>query len=190
MAFFRTSTAIGLCVAQLSLGFISSGALASTPSPEFTLLENVVALQAQDLPQQEVENRLNTLLTGYTSTANPEGRGERLQQAMVNLGVYTPAQAAAFIQEVKQTASSGADVNTALGELLSTPADGAQFSWCALGGGLLIGASAFVLLLGYALSGIGDSGGSTASNDRVYIIGGSGMAVGVTLVVVGAAGHC
>ena len=56
-------------------------------------MKTSIALQGAGLSQQERITRLGSALTQYDQTASKTGQIERLQQAMVDLGVYTPDQA-------------------------------------------------------------------------------------------------
>ena len=78
---------------------------------------------------------------------------------------------------------------TALSKMLSKAPEGAQFSYCALGGGILAGASAFVILLGLAVGSIGDSNVNVSVNP-ITIVGGVGFAGALTLIILGASGEC
>lgn len=185
---FTKITAAALCVVQL--GLISpSFADTTKPSSEFTLLKNVIALQGAGLSQSDLQTRLGSVLTQYDQTANPEGQIDRLQTAMIELGVYTPDQASAFVTEAKEATQSGADLSKVLAMTMSNAPAGAQFSFCALGGGLLAAVGTVVVFVGVLAKTIATQSYSPAPTD--FIIAGSVTLAGaVTLIVVGANGNC
>lgn len=195
---FNQAISMVLCLTHLSLGLASAGAFAAETSAqtnsgktaEFTLLENVIALQGQNLSDKDLQAQLGTVLTQYDAIAQKDGRAGRLGQAMVALGVYTPAQAQQFMTDVQSAASSSVDFQTVLGQALAKAPEGAQFSWCALGGGVLAGVSALVVFVGLIAEGFSVDSGGTSRPEAIMIGGAVSFAGGIALIVVGAKGDC
>jgi len=139
--------------------FAQLSALASdTPTPEVNLLENVIALQGQKLSNDQFQSTLQPLVQNYLAIAPEDGRQDRLEQAMVTLGIYTPAQASELRTETEDAARtvlsdsslSPSQRNTLLNkeimQVASVHAGGAEFSactWAAVGlfGGFGAGAA-------------------------------------------------
>ena len=188
---FKKFTAVVLCVSQLSLTLAAS---ADTPKPssEFILLKTAIALQGADLSQQDAVARLGSALTLYDQTAEKTGQIERLQQAMVDLGVYTPDQASDFVTGAQLAVSSGADLPTILSQTMTHAPAGAQFSGCILGGVLLAGVSLIVTFMGMLAVGLATDAGNAASVRSDAILGGGlgGLGGGAALIVAGAYGKC
>lgn len=139
----------------------SFATLAWADNSETALLENVIALQGQKLSASEMTTQSQKILSNYLASANPEGAQQRLEQALVTLGIYTPAQAAAFSADAQ---SAGARLSAAkitdqqkrsalFAQEISRVAEmhptGAQFSSCTLTKVVVIGA------IGGSLVGIG-----------------------------------
>lgn len=187
---FKASVAVVLCFTQLALGFQGSAGQAPARSAEFNLLESMIALEGTAIPRAEMEKQVNALLTDYAKTAQPDGQLERLQHAMVDLGISTPAQAQSLIAQAREAANSNQDMSVALQSVLSKQSAGAQFSWCALGGGVLLGASLFMAFIGLAINGLAD--GSPPSIWENPVWDGSMVGVGgsIWLIVKGASGDC
>lgn len=187
---FKACTALVLCFSQIVLGFQGPAGKAPARSAEFDLLENMIVLQGTVMSQDELKTRVTQLLNDYTKTAQSEGRLDRLQSAMVDLGVSTPAQASALIVDAREAAQKNADVSEALKIVLSRQTAGAQFSWCVLGGGVLLGVSAFVVFLGLAINGLADGSPSFILENPVFDLGLAGVGGAIFLIVKGANGDC
>lgn len=188
---FKKSAAIVLCITQLSFGFTSSG---TQTSPEFSLLQNVIALEGQNLSQDTMTARLGTVLTQYETASQNDGRADRLKQAMVSLGVYTADQADQFVTDAMEVAASAAnpsDTGAMLTTLMSRVPQGAQFSYCLLGGGFLTVFGGVALFVGLLAKGLTvDGNGNQPLIDGILIGGGVGTAAGIGLVIGGATGGC
>jgi hypothetical protein len=152
---------ISLCLIGIQLTLVTgvSGAQAAdrSLSAELSLLETVLTLRGLGLQEQELNRQIGATLERYNRTAPAEGREERLQAALVEMQVLTPQQARGFGAEARaaQARLAGVDASVdrqtaalrAQVELLSRISlNGAQFSSCGLGAGLIIGGvvSAFV----------------------------------------------
>ena len=101
----------------------------------------MISLQGQKLSNQELQKQLLTQVDQYEAAAPQEGRAERAEQALVTLGVYTPAQAQQFDTQVQAIShrlattsyASAKDAQEALTKQLMAvafEAKGAQFSSC------------------------------------------------------------
>ena len=124
--------------------------LLAEPSAEFILLEKVIALQGQGLSQQNAQTQITGALKQYAATALPDSQNQRMQDALVRLGVYTTAQAQEFMAQaqgaVANLQQSGAE-NAILQVALKSP-KGAQFSFCSDSGDWLTFGGAFAILAG------------------------------------------
>lgn len=114
----------------------------SGPSPENSLVESVIALQGQNISQTAMQKQMVALMTQYNSVADHTGQLQRFQQALVDLGVYTSAQAAEFTasaaaaaSKVGSTSAQSVDVAskamvTEIQQLAANHPVGAQFAGC------------------------------------------------------------
>lgn len=151
--------------AQLGLGataMSSDAAVQKTPNtPEFALLENVIALQGENLPQPEMESQLQSSVRQYVTSASGDGAEQRFQQALVAIGLYTDAQAAQFMADSRagaaRVSSAAALAEEAQNLAKLHPPSGAQFSACDLDpwyvGGGVMAAGTLVILAGAIMTG-------------------------------------
>lgn len=114
-------------------------------SPEVTLLQNVIALRGSNLRTADIQQKMTDEVSAYVNSAPQEGQQERMEQALVALGVYTPAQAETFTQEVQDAetrveATNPASVqqfsnlmNQEVAQLINLRPNGAQFTLCSDG---------------------------------------------------------
>ena len=115
-----------------------------TPTPEFTLLQQVIALQGESLSSKDIQSQISKISARYASASDMrDGESiQRLQQAIVDMNLYTPAQAAEIASEMQTAATQVSTTNFANGNARSQavlveaqriaashPA-GAQFSAC------------------------------------------------------------
>jgi hypothetical protein len=133
---------IALVISQLFFATAGNCAPATTTTPEATLLTRVIALRGENLSQDQWKQESTAAFKEYNSTAQSEGRNDRLEKAFVSLGVYTPAQAALLMSQVQAAQNRIATLNsstqldtqqaiqTELGQVLRTMPQGAQFSGC------------------------------------------------------------
>jgi hypothetical protein len=148
---FKKSVSLILIGSQLSLAqaAFASPAQALARSPEFNLVESVIALQGAKLSANDEQNQITQAMTEYLVAAPTTGQQARLQQALIDLGVYTPAQAASFTAdaqavETKVAASNPSSADEAsqtmsaeIAELSNLHPVGAQFAGqCELGWGM------------------------------------------------------
>jgi hypothetical protein len=143
MSFKKITTLLLIASTLSTTAFANSGASEAAQSPEATLLENVVALKGSNLSDEEFQKQLTTIVSDYTNTAPMAGQQERLKDALVDLRIYTPAQAEAFekqVQDVQDQISSAHPtsveqtttlLNQEITQLAQLQAPGAQFSMCA-----------------------------------------------------------
>lgn len=148
-----------------SMAFASGPTATTSMSPEMTLLEGVFAMQGQNLAGPEKSNQISKLLNSYTASAPADGRQDRMQQALVQLGVYTPAQAQSFMNAatsaegaVRVTQATAADqtrqaLSKEMVQLAQLHPTGAEFSACNLetAGVVTLAAGAATALAGLVL---------------------------------------
>ena len=111
----------------------------SNTSPERVLLESVISLQGEKVTQTQAQTELQNALKTYvaaTTADAPEVRQQHLQGALIELGIYTPAQASAFVTQANAQAKklgSNASAQAVVSEiqtLAKLAPQGAQFSAC------------------------------------------------------------
>jgi hypothetical protein len=143
---------VALIGTQLSLLCPTAHAGAPGARAERELLETVLTLKGLALSENELARQLPQAVDRYLRSAAPEGREERLQVALVELGVLTRQQARRFAAESKAaqerlaTRDSGATpearqqaaVQAQIEVLSALSLNGAQFAGsstagCALG---------------------------------------------------------
>jgi hypothetical protein len=123
---------------------ISSGAFAdssgasSSPTAEMTLLTNVFAASGTRLAKNQLNPLIQTAIQNYDQTAPLEGRDQRLAQAAVDMGLYTPTQAQEALSSLNSspntqsvTSGTSGQVSAEIQALLAKQPQGAQFSSCA-----------------------------------------------------------
>jgi hypothetical protein len=91
----RKFVAICMVGAQLSLVTSLPAAHASerASNAELRLLETVITLKGLGLKEKELTQQLEAALEQYNRNAPTEGRSERLESALVGMGVFTLSQA-------------------------------------------------------------------------------------------------
>ena len=97
-----------LIASQISAGLFSTGAFAAptVASPEMTALEKLFALQGENLSTQQRNGQATAILAQYAATVPADGAEQRLQSALVQLGVFTSDQASAYLAEAKPLQAS------------------------------------------------------------------------------------
>lgn len=108
-------------------------------SPEENLLVQVLSLQGESLSPSDLQKQLIVDAQDYEKQAPSEGRIERTQHALVDMRLYTPAQASALFEEVSKIPSSSIDANAYAKSLVKVAQShpmGAQFSGCSIKGDL------------------------------------------------------
>jgi hypothetical protein len=106
-------------------------------TPEAQFLKRAIAIQGQTLTQDEAQAELSQALSSYRAQAPVDGQADRMEKALVELQLYTPAQAQSFVAGAKaaagrvQKAGSSERADAIASEMaqLNTPS-GAQFSDC------------------------------------------------------------
>jgi hypothetical protein len=89
-----------LIVSQLALAVPAPQSFAASPSeftPESTMLANVMALQGSGASDQINGAEMIDIVTQYMNTSKDDGREQRLQDALVQLSIFTPDQAKTFV---------------------------------------------------------------------------------------------
>lgn len=134
----------------------------ATPEmPEMQLLKGVIALQGQQLSNDELQAKLSAEVSRYQAVASTDGQGERMEQALVNLNIFTPDQAQDYWKEVQNqtTALSNHEVTVpqALVNLATRASNGAQFSTCAAGAIGILGGGGLIYIIGEGGAFVGPS---------------------------------
>ena len=135
-----------ICVLTQLIGATGAFAATQNPNPERILLESVISLQGQKVSPSEAQNGLKNAVKTYVSatpTDSTDVRQQRLQSAMVELGIYTPAQASEFVtlanaQAQKLGSSDHSIVLSEIQNLTNSAPKGAQFSACAASNALIL----------------------------------------------------
>ena len=93
----------------VALQFVGTSAFAATPmdapqtphsdAPEKALLESLFQAESQSLSQSELEARMNASLIAYSRAASPIGQQARMEQALVDMKIFSPEQAHSFIAD-------------------------------------------------------------------------------------------
>jgi len=144
--FKSTQSFIALSLINLTL-FSSLGAYAASPAaaiqtttPEATLVSQALAAAGQGLSPDQAQAVMEQNFNTYSATAPAEGRAERLRSALVDLKVYTSAQADEFMTETQTAATpllaqqnasqelQASAIETAMAKIAAP--QGAQFSAC------------------------------------------------------------
>jgi len=110
-------------------------ALAATPTvtpvtPELELIANLLALQGQDSHSAQIQGQILSLMEHYKETAPVAGQQDRIQEAMVDLNLYSPAQVEEMKNQLQQSYENTSSLNNAVMGILSQNPQGAQFSGC------------------------------------------------------------
>ncbi len=139
------SVSVLMIASQLVMVSLASAAAPTAHTAEYGLLTHVLALQGQDLSTAQTQRQMSDVVSQYLGAASPEGQQQRLQEALVDLGVYTPSEAASFVTEAQQAGLKAANsssfsttLQTEITQLANLHPMGAQFSSCAVGGGLMV----------------------------------------------------
>ena len=135
-----------LIASQMVLAVAAASADTPAPraaaTPEAALLLNVFALQGENLSSADAQTQMEAVVNTYLATAPATGSQERFQQALVDLGIYTPVQAQAFVKDADAASArvlSEASVSSTPAQALLTSEmtefaalhlSGAQFSSC------------------------------------------------------------
>jgi hypothetical protein len=161
---FRELAVIVYTASQVFVLSASAGTQA-LPSPEFTLLQKTIALQGEALSPSDLLSQTSDAVSRYISTAPAQEQQQRMQQALVDMNIYSPLQAQSFVSDAQSRAQSmvGAevsaeqtasfDISAEVAELTQFHPNGAEFSTCSTIGtvtGILGG-----IVLATGLTGIG-----------------------------------
>jgi hypothetical protein len=160
--FLKSAAVVTLIsVASQILPFAAFANVTEAHSAEYALLEQSIALSANKLDKKEMQNEMTALTQKYIAEAPVEGRIERMEQAMIDLNLYTPAQAEQVAQQLQISANSLANQSFAnqqealsatqaeLNRVMNKLPAGAQYSddaYCVLGP---IAWGTAALLMGY-----------------------------------------
>jgi len=139
-------TSILMVCAQLCLVLQARPSWADeTGSPEGSLVRTVLLLKSLDLSTKDLQKQMEAALKRYDSQAPAEGRTERLEAALVDLGILTPQQARSYTSGTRAAdaalAAQQLPTPEAQGRALREQLDlfarinpvGAQFSSCTAG---------------------------------------------------------
>ena len=114
------------------------------PSAEFTLLQSVLTMQGEDLSRTQMNSQVEQAISQYLNQAKLEGSQDRFEQALIQMGIYTPTQAQAFmsaaqtsVARVAGESSTSTDqqaklMTAEISQLSALRPEGAQFSACDL----------------------------------------------------------
>jgi hypothetical protein len=139
---FKSTMSLALVASQLGMSAAAWGSPADAPTPETILLQNAMAIQGSALSSDVMQSQLQGVIADYASNSPDEGRSERLQTALVDMGIYTPDQAAALSLETQASAerlaADGSSIeqeklNAEMNQILQVQPKGAQFSACDFG---------------------------------------------------------
>lgn len=134
----------------------------AAPSPEFVLLQDTIALSGMTLSPSEENDQVNVVITRYLATAPTEGQAQRLQQALIDLNMTTPQEAAAIVTDA-QSLNADLSANAPLQQqndrithsivqlVARHPFMGAQFSTaCEVGGAIGLSGLGMIAFVGIA----------------------------------------
>jgi hypothetical protein len=171
---FKKIIASVVIVTQMSLSFAALTAMAddsqtATVTPEMNLVQNTLTIMGQRQSPQERQTELAQAVSDYKKAAQPDGQMDRMEQALVALKVYEPAQAHQLTTQAQAYASSsGPKSQDAVAKEISLLASlnpaGAQFEGCDMGQSEMLagGIAAFIGLVVWVS---GSSVGSEATCD-------------------------
>jgi len=141
---FKKIIASVVIVTQMSFSFVAVGAAmaddsqTTTITPEMNLVQNTLTIIGQSHSPQERQTELAQAVSDYNKTAQTAGQMDRMEQALVTLKVYEPAQAHQLTSQAQSyVSSSGQKSQDAVAKEISLLASqnpaGAQFAGCDLG---------------------------------------------------------
>jgi hypothetical protein len=152
-----TSKKISLLVLASYLSSFSAMAAAPVASPEHVMLQSIIALQGKNLSQNDIQTQSSSVISKYLAVAPQDGQQARLEQAFVDLGIYTADQAHSYVADAQKAAAQASSKDTMATEIVQLAAHhpaGAQFSYslgfldindCTVGIGLaVVGAAALI----------------------------------------------
>jgi hypothetical protein len=130
----------------IGVSVFANTAVVPSISPELMLVQNVIALQGMTLSQDALQTQIASAMSDYLAQAPTEGQADRLSQALVDLKIYTPSQAQAFVAEAQSIeakidanatseSSLQAGLSQAVDQLSQLHPAGAEFSECSIGNG-------------------------------------------------------
>jgi hypothetical protein len=120
-----------------SIAFADSPEAAKAPTAEMTLLTHVFAASGTRVARDQLNPLIQTAIQTYDQTAPLEDRDQRLAQAAVDMGLYTPTQAQEALSSLNSspntqsvTSGTSGQVSAEIQALLASQPQGAQFSSC------------------------------------------------------------
>jgi hypothetical protein len=157
--------------------------VATTATPEFKMLQGVVAMQGQTLSTDQSNAKVVGLVSNYMKSAPAAGQQERLQKALVDLGIYTDAQASAFIADSQKVSINGSAANAStmtneITQLAKMHPAGAQFDGCEVGA--IVGSAGVIALIVGAILRTDNPTCSAPEYDTYYSDGSSAVTYGPT----------
>jgi len=182
-----------LAVSQLGIG-VRNGWAAEVVTPEIELVQNSIAVVGSNLSAQERQAELTQAVSDYNRTAQADGQLERMEQALVALKIYEPAQAHQLTLEAQGFASSSSEkttqtVDNEITLLASRYPSGAQFSGCSLGeiemigGG--VGTVTMSLTWAFGETAHSDKYGNSYPDATTVKVGQTGLIVSAPILVLG-----
>jgi len=96
----KLSTFVLILVQFTGFAYADPSSSAHAISPEMTLLEQVIVLQGSETQGAKLQQEIATAVSTYIQSSPTEGRSSRMEQAIVDLGIYTPAQAESFMGDI------------------------------------------------------------------------------------------
>ena len=185
---------VGALIGSQLLSGTPSFASTSAPTPEFHLFETLTALQGEKLGRSELQAKMNQALTEYQSVAQTDGMQERTREALIDLGMVTPARAQSIVATVNAESAKNQDFSTLVNKVAGLQTGGAQFSACArdyliLAGVVAVGGT----LVGLQFTSLGQpqtKNYTTTENDTYIWAGFATLIIGAYIVSDSISGDC
>src|ERR1700722_1369480 len=99
-----------LILSQVAFALAQS-ASADVRTPEAQLLKRAIAIQGQALGATEAQTEMKNIVDAYMATAPVDGQNERMEQALVDLKMYTANQAHSFMADANAATARVQNVN-------------------------------------------------------------------------------
>lgn len=158
-----TGTLFALVLALFQFQFVGASTVHAdvsfVSSPEARLLESMIAIEGENLPQDQRQTQVQAAFSQYTATAAQDAhQAQRMSDALVEMNIYTHGQADQMMSAAQATSAKLAQpgqsfnettVKAALLQFASTNPAGAEFSGCDV---MAISGAALMLgTFGYAI---------------------------------------
>ena len=129
-----------MIVQMLGGSVLAAEPVGPSDTAEFNLVQSIFALQGSSSSSQQQEQQVLGMLARYAQSAPQKNRRQRLQEALVRLGAFTPEQAQAFFADARSSAlkvtNSSSEIQSQqvleseITRLMQVHLAGAQFSGC------------------------------------------------------------